>query len=384
MTDTAHFVDRRRRAGRRQGRRDAARRGLRRAPWCCSAPSPTVPTSGRRCPRGTCRAPPSATPCSCTPRLVRRATTSTCGSARAVDRARPARPPSSARRARGAAATTTSCCSPPARRPRRLPVPGAELAGRPLPAPARRQRRAQRAAFTPGVARSWSSAAGWIGLEAAAAARGRGQRGDRARERSALPLLRVARRRRSATVFADLHRDHGVGPALRGQRRRGPRPARTRHGGARRSSGTARCSTPTWSSSASASPPNVELARSTPALDVDDGVLVDAHLRTSRPRHRTPPVTSPTPTHPLLGRRLRVEHWANALNQPAGRRPDDARQRGRLRPAAVLLHRPVRPRHGVLGLRRPGRYDEGRVRGDLGRPGVHRASGCARAGCWPG
>ena len=31
--------------------------------------------------------------------------------------------------------------------------------------------------------------------------------------------------------------------------------------------------------------------------------------------------------HPLLGRRVRVEHWANALNQPAGRRRGDARRR---------------------------------------------------------
>src|SRR5699024_4325868 len=51
-------------------------------------------------------------------------------------------------------------------------------------------------------------------------------------------------------------------------------------------------------------------------LTVDDGVVVDAALRTSDPdvfavgdiaNHQ----------HPVLGRRLRVEHWATALNQPA-------------------------------------------------------------------
>ncbi|HET6918970.1 MAG TPA: FAD-dependent oxidoreductase [Jiangellaceae bacterium] len=59
--------------------------------------------------------------------------------------------------------------------------------------------------------------------------------------------------------------------------------------------------------------PNVDLARSA-GLAVDQGVLVDAHLTTSHPdvfaagdiaEHH----------HPVLGARVRVEHWANALNQ---------------------------------------------------------------------
>jgi 3-phenylpropionate/trans-cinnamate dioxygenase ferredoxin reductase component len=59
--------------------------------------------------------------------------------------------------------------------------------------------------------------------------------------------------------------------------------------------------------------PNVDLAGSA-GLAVDQGVLVDAHLTTSHPdvfaagdiaEHH----------HPVLGARVRVEHWANALNQ---------------------------------------------------------------------
>jgi NADPH-dependent 2,4-dienoyl-CoA reductase/sulfur reductase-like enzyme len=61
--------------------------------------------------------------------------------------------------------------------------------------------------------------------------------------------------------------------------------------------------------------PRVGLAADA-GLDVDNGVLVDENLQTSDPdivavgdiAHQT---------HPVLGQRVRVEHWANALNQPA-------------------------------------------------------------------
>ena len=77
--------------------------------------------------------------------------------------------------------------------------------------------------------------------------------------------------------------------------------------------------------------------------------LVDEHLRTSDPRilaagdvanaHNTP-----------LGRRLRVEHWDNAIRQGRLAASTVLAPARALRLAAVLLHRPVRPRHGV---RRP-------------------------------
>ena len=61
--------------------------------------------------------------------------------------------------------------------------------------------------------------------------------------------------------------------------------------------------------------PNVELARSC-RLNVDNGILVDEHLRTSDDDIFAAGDVA-NAYHPLLGRQLRVEHWANALHQPA-------------------------------------------------------------------
>jgi 3-phenylpropionate/trans-cinnamate dioxygenase ferredoxin reductase subunit len=65
--------------------------------------------------------------------------------------------------------------------------------------------------------------------------------------------------------------------------------------------------------------PRIELAAAA-GLAVDDGVVVDAHLRTSHPDvFAAGDVASAF--HPLLGARVRVEHWANALHQgPAAAR----------------------------------------------------------------
>ena len=67
--------------------------------------------------------------------------------------------------------------------------------------------------------------------------------------------------------------------------------------------------------------------------------------------------------HPHYRRHLRVEHWANALNQgvtAGATRP----ARSGLRPASVLLLRPVRPRHGVRGARGC-QVDAVAIRGDV-------------------
>jgi NADPH-dependent 2,4-dienoyl-CoA reductase/sulfur reductase-like enzyme len=61
--------------------------------------------------------------------------------------------------------------------------------------------------------------------------------------------------------------------------------------------------------------PRTELAEAG-GLDVDNGVLVDAWLRTSDPDiYAVGDIANHD--HPMLGHRLRVEHWATALNQPA-------------------------------------------------------------------
>ena len=58
--------------------------------------------------------------------------------------------------------------------------------------------------------------------------------------------------------------------------------------------------------------PCVELAEAA-GLAVDNGIAVDASLRTSDPDVYAAGDAASF-THPLLGRRIRVEHWSNALN----------------------------------------------------------------------
>jgi 3-phenylpropionate/trans-cinnamate dioxygenase ferredoxin reductase component len=58
--------------------------------------------------------------------------------------------------------------------------------------------------------------------------------------------------------------------------------------------------------------PNTELAESA-GLQVDDGVRVDEHLRSSDP-HIYAAGDIASIHHPALGRQIRVEHWATAQN----------------------------------------------------------------------
>jgi 3-phenylpropionate/trans-cinnamate dioxygenase ferredoxin reductase subunit len=60
--------------------------------------------------------------------------------------------------------------------------------------------------------------------------------------------------------------------------------------------------------------PNVALAEGA-GLAVDNGVLVDEHLRTSDPSIVAIGDIA-NAYHPILQRRIRVEHWANARRQP--------------------------------------------------------------------
>ncbi|MET7968347.1 FAD-dependent oxidoreductase [Micromonospora sp. NPDC005305] len=148
--------------------------------------------------------------------------------------------------------------------------------------------------------------AGWIGLEVAAAARQRGATVDVV-ETAALPLRRVLGDE-IARVFANLHRDHGV----------------TFHFDAevREIRGTGRVSSVLLADGtelpadavvvAVGVRPNTELATAA-GLAVENGIHVDASLRTADPDvHAAGDVANAY--HPVLRRRLRVEHWANALH----------------------------------------------------------------------
>jgi 3-phenylpropionate/trans-cinnamate dioxygenase ferredoxin reductase subunit len=65
--------------------------------------------------------------------------------------------------------------------------------------------------------------------------------------------------------------------------------------------------------------PRVQLARAA-GLEVDNGIVVDEHLRTSAPGVFAAGDVA-NAWHPFYAERIRVEHWANALNQgPAAAR----------------------------------------------------------------
>jgi 3-phenylpropionate/trans-cinnamate dioxygenase ferredoxin reductase subunit len=192
-------------------------------------------------------------------------------------------------------------------RPRRLDVPGAELDGVHY---LRSLGDSERIRATIASARRLVVVgAGWIGLEVTAAAR-RADVEVVLLETAELPLLRVLGRE-MATVFADLHRAHGV------DLRTGVQVAEVTGDGARATGVRLSDGSVVEGDAVLVGvgiAPNVELAADA-GLAVDDGIVVDAFLRTSDPDvFAAGDVASAE--HPLLGRRIRVEHWANALNQP--------------------------------------------------------------------
>jgi NADPH-dependent 2,4-dienoyl-CoA reductase/sulfur reductase-like enzyme len=191
--------------------------------------------------------------------------------------------------------------------PRRLPVPGADADGV-HHLRTRDDSDAIRSAFGEGR-RLVVIGGGWIGLEVAAAARGAGTEVTLV-EAAELPLLGVLGTE-LATVFADLHRAHGVqlrlGATVEGFTTDGGRVTGVRVDGETVPADAVLVGIGVA--------PDVTLAESA-GLAVDNGVLVDAQLRTSDADvYAVGDIANHD--HPLLGRRVRVEHWATALNQPA-------------------------------------------------------------------
>jgi 3-phenylpropionate/trans-cinnamate dioxygenase ferredoxin reductase subunit len=149
--------------------------------------------------------------------------------------------------------------------------------------------------------------AGWIGCEVAASARALGR--DVAMvDPNAVPLHRVLGAEVGA-VYRDLHAEHGVALHL------GTSVASI--GGAahveevRLADGTRLAADLVVAGIGAI--PRVELAAAA-GLTVDDGIVTDAHLRTSAP-HVFAAGDAARAFHPGLGVHLRVEHWANALHQ---------------------------------------------------------------------
>ncbi|HET7356025.1 MAG TPA: FAD-dependent oxidoreductase [Nocardioidaceae bacterium] len=163
-----------------------------------------------------------------------------------------------------------------------------------------------RAAFTQG-ARIVVVGGGWIGLEAAAAARNAGSEVT-VLETLELPLLRVLGPE-VARIFADLHRAQGVdlrtSIGLAGIEKQGDRAVVRLEDGTSLDADLVVVGVGVT--------PNVELAERA-GLKTDNGVLVDEHLRSSDPEvYAAGDVANAT--HPVLGRPVRVEHWDNAIEQ---------------------------------------------------------------------
>ncbi len=152
--------------------------------------------------------------------------------------------------------------------------------------------------------------AGWIGLEIAAAARNAGA-AVTVIESAELPLLAVLGPE-AAQVFADLHTEHGVDLRL-ATNIDGVTQTGGRADGVRLADGTLIPADAVVIAVGAIA--NTDLA-SAAGLQVDNGVLVDESLRTSDPDIFAAGDIA-NATHPLLHRRIRVEHWANAQNQPA-------------------------------------------------------------------
>ncbi len=147
--------------------------------------------------------------------------------------------------------------------------------------------------------------AGWIGLEVAAAARIAGC-AVTVWEMAATPLQRVLGDQ-VGELFAQLHREHGVdvhtGVTLEGVEAAGSTATVVEGSGRRTEVDLLVVGVGVE--------PAVELAAAA-GLAIDNGVLVDAHLRTSAPDVFAAGDIANV-DHPVLGRRLRVEHWDTAI-----------------------------------------------------------------------
>jgi 3-phenylpropionate/trans-cinnamate dioxygenase ferredoxin reductase component len=153
--------------------------------------------------------------------------------------------------------------------------------------------------------------AGWIGLEVAASARERGVEVTVV-ETAKVPLS-SALGEKVGKVFAQLHRDHGVDLRLEAE----VKEVTTEEGKAiGLTLGDGSTITADRVLIAVGAQPNIELAERAGLATEHGGVLVDASLRSSSPDiYAVGDIAAAE--HPLFEERIRTEHWANALKQPA-------------------------------------------------------------------
>jgi 3-phenylpropionate/trans-cinnamate dioxygenase ferredoxin reductase component len=196
--------------------------------------------------------------------------------------------------------------------PRQLSIPGADLDGV-LTLRTIADSEAIRERIDKG-GRLVTIGAGWIGSEVAASARERGCEVTVV-EMDELPLARVLGPE-LGTIYRDIHTDHGVTfigraevEAVAGEDGKviGVQLTGGRMVGA------------DFVVAGIGVTPRVALAEAA-GLDVDNGIVVDANLQTSAAGVFAAGDVA-NAMHPFFGTRVRVEHWANALNQgPAAAR----------------------------------------------------------------
>ncbi|MET4645107.1 3-phenylpropionate/trans-cinnamate dioxygenase ferredoxin reductase subunit [Streptomyces atratus] len=251
--------------------------------------------------------------------------------------------------------------------PRRLDIPGTDLAG------VHHLRRLAHADRLKNVLSALGrdnghlviAGAGWIGLEVAAAARGYGAEVTVV-EPEATPLLRVIGPE-LGQIFTELHSDHGVrfhfgtrlteiigqdGMVLA---------ARTADGEEHPAHDVL---------AAIGAAPRAALAEAAglaiAARGDGGGIAVDTSLRTSDPDIYAAGDVANMP-HPLFGTRLRVEHWANALNSgPAAARAMLGRDVGYDR-VPYFFSDQYDLGLEYSGWAPPGSYDQVVIRGDAGK-----------------
>jgi 3-phenylpropionate/trans-cinnamate dioxygenase ferredoxin reductase subunit len=189
--------------------------------------------------------------------------------------------------------------------PRRLDVPGADLEGvhylrTIVDSDALRERLTQ-------GGRLVVIGAGWIGIEIAASARQAGM-DVTVIAPDKLPLARILGDE-LGTIYRDLHVEHGVtfrlGESVAALEGSG-RVERIRTGAGDQID----CDLVVVGVGVA---PRTRLAEGA-GIAVDNGVLVDEHLQTSVPGIFAAGDIA-NAEHPFYGERVRVEHWANALNQ---------------------------------------------------------------------
>jgi 3-phenylpropionate/trans-cinnamate dioxygenase ferredoxin reductase component len=190
--------------------------------------------------------------------------------------------------------------------PRTLPVDGADLDGV-LTLRSVQDSDAIRERIDAG-GRLVTIGAGWIGAEVAASARQRGCDVTIV-EMGQLPLERVLGPELGA-IYRDIHVDHGV-TFVGGASVEAIEGADGRVTGVKLGDG--RVLEADFVVAGVGVTPRTSLAEGA-ALATDNGVLVDEYLQTSA-RAVFAAGDIANAMHPFYGRRIRVEHWANALNQ---------------------------------------------------------------------